>query len=708
MSPEQVEAKDVDQRSDIYSLGVILYEMVSGRVPFEGDTPFSIGVKHKSEEPEDPIKYNSRIPEDLSRVILKCLEKDKERRYQNSGNVCSELTGIEEGIPISEIELPRQKPSTSRDITVSFQRRWLLIAIPLIALLSFTLFFILKNGKEVIFQETKMLVVLPFDNQGPPEDEYFANGITDDIRNRLSVIPKLVLISSTSAIQYKKTEKSIQQIREESGVDYVVTGTVRWDKGEGERGRVLVSPQLIRASDDTQIWSEDYKEPIEDIFGVQAKISAAIVRQLDFTLLEPERKLMEAKPTDNLNAYDFYLRGKEHKDTIWSSLEYQKAELAVEMYEKAIELDSGFIDAYTALSYLHSASYFFGIDRSEARLKKARLAVDKALEIRPDYPEANLCLAYYYFWGFLDHERALEIYESVQKVRPNVSLELKGSIHAAQGRFEEALESLENTFKLDPRSYDLSRDIGYIYENMRRYAEAEVWFDRSLSLSPKNLTTLGMKLLNSIFWKGNSQDARAILDTFPPGPVADMLLTDIELSDRRYEEALSSLDHWSLDSFGIGMYFIHKDLYYAAVYLGLEKLSLAYSHADSARIALENFVQIYPNDPKYHLALGRAYAYLGRKGDAVHEGNQAVKLYPISKNALYGTSVVNELTKILIMVREYDTALDKLEYLMSIHAGASTSINGLKYHPRFDPLRDHPRFKRLLEKYSNEDETQSY
>src|SRR4030066_51755 len=227
MSPEQVEGKEVDARADIYSVGVILYEMVTGHVPFEGDTPFTIGVKHKSEIPKNPKEINSQISEDLGGVILRCLEEE-------------------------------------------------------------------KGKKEVLPKKNKMLVVLPFENLGLPEDEYFADGMTDELTNRLSALYGLDVISRASAIQYKKTNKTIRQIKQELDVDYVLTGTVRWDKAPGQKGRVRISPQLIRAQDDTQIWSKTYEQALEDIFAIQTGISEEVVKQLDLTLLEPERQALAA------------------------------------------------------------------------------------------------------------------------------------------------------------------------------------------------------------------------------------------------------------------------------------------------------------------------------------------------------------------------------------------------------------------------------
>jgi len=699
MSPEQVDGKDPDQRSDIYSLGIILYEMVTGRIPFEGDTAFTVGVKQKSEMPRNPQELNSQIPDDLSRLILRCLEKEKEKRPQSAGELRSELESIEKGIPITEIAAPRQKPATSKEITVTFQRRWIYFAVPVVIVIAALLaFFLFKGGKEILLPENRMLVVLPFENLGPPEDEYFADGITDEITNRLSALHGLDVISRTSAILYKKTDKTIRQIREELDVDYVVTGTVSWDKSAGEQGRVRVSPQLIRASDDTQLWSNRYEREMEGIFSVQSEIAEEVIKQLDLTILAPAREAIESRPTKNLKAYDFYLRGVDQWDRAFTYINPLEYLGAVKMFEKAVELDPDFVVAYIWLSEAHSSIFHNGIDRSEERLARSKEAVDKALELAPDLPEALKALGDYYYRGFRDYDRALELYESVRRARPNSSPAMIGYIQRRQGKWEESLETLKEAFRLDPRSSNLATEIANNYSTLRKYGEADQWYDRALSLSPESINAKAMKIINSFHLKGTAYGARAIMETFPPSNWTDYGWILVEMSDRNYEKVLEILNSLSYESFEFQDLYFNKHLAYATAYYFMNKTALMRTHAEKARIALEELVREHPEDPRYRSHLGIVYAYLGRKKDAVREGNQAVNLSPISKDAMAGPVYVVGLADILIIVGEYDKAIEQLEYLMSIPAGQDLSLNLLRL--AYDTLRDHPRFKRLVERYS--------
>jgi len=548
--------------------------------------------------------------------------------------------------------------------------------------------------------EATLLVVLPFENLGPPGDEYFADGITEEITSRLAALHGLGVISRTSAKQYKKTDMTTQQIGKELGADYVLEGAVRWDRSAEGNGRVRVTPQLIRVSDDTHLWVERYDRVINDIFSVQSEIAEEVAKQLDLTVLEPDRRALYEKPTDNLEAYDHYLKGKEHEYKGWSYSDDQEFDLAIENLEKATELDPDFALAYVQISLIHSRMYFFGDNRTTERLVKSRAAVDSALALQPDLPEAQVALAFYYYWGLLDYDRAEEIFKSVQKAQPNSPPELLGYIQRRQGKWEQSLAILEKAFKLNPRHSQLAYEIGLSYQGIRSYEKADEWFNRALSINPKRLTPRLGKIGTYVLSKGNTKEALALLETLPQHQLTDYMWLTLGMLERNYQEVLDRLASLSYDSFEGQHFYFHKDLAFAAVYHAMKEWPLMKTRAESARIALEEAVRENPGDPRFHAALGLAYAYLGRKADAVQEGNHAVKLHPVSKDAAFGPCYILNLARIYTVIGEYEQAIDHLEHLLSIPSAEflwqSVSIPLLRIDPQWDLLREYPKFQRLL------------
>ena len=535
MSPEQVEATDVDFRSDIYSLGVILYELVTGRLPFIGDTTLMTALKHKTEVPQDPRTFNSQIPAELSLIILKCLEKNKDKRYQSTEEILADLISSEKNMTTSEQAIPKVKRTFftyQRDRLIKiWQMGGALIMTVLIVGLGIVL---LTRNNSTISHERKMLVVLPFENTGLAEDEYFADGITEEITSRLGALQDLGVISRTSAIQYKDSNKTIKQIGEELDADYVLEGSVRWNRGAENNGRIRVTPRLVRVADDTQIWSDQYDSVIEDIFLVQSEIAERVAQNLDLTILEPERQALLTNLTESIEAYDLFLRAREHEDRGWAFLEPGGFDLAIEMLEDAVEIDPEFALAYTRMSYIHSRMYFFGIDRTDVRAARSREAVNSALELQPNLPEAHLSLGFYYYWCLSDYDRAAEIFEDVQRMRPNFDPQLFGYILRRQGKWEECLDTLERAFRISPRDQQIAYEIGGAYVSLHRFEQAEMWFNRTLELFPDHLPSLLGKMGIQILSEGNIEKAKEMLPSLPQHPLADYMVFTLYMLERNY------------------------------------------------------------------------------------------------------------------------------------------------------------------------------
>lgn len=543
----------------------------------------------------------------------------------------------------------------------------------------------------------KKLVVLPFVNLGPADDEYFADGITEEITTRLAAVDRFRVIGTTSANVYKGTKKTIQEIGTELGVDYVIEGAIRWQKSSRGPARVRVTPQLVSTADGTHLWAQVYEEPLDEIFRVQSDIARNVVQALDVRLPELQRRAVDVARTDNLQAYDSYLRGIDYERRSPGSERDMRT--AARMYEKAVELDPRFALAYARLSRVHSRMYLFHYDRSDDRLAQAKRAVDKALELQPSLPEAHHSLGTYYWLGYSDYERALREFAIAEAGRPNDSeiISARAVLRMRQGNLREALVDFEKARQLDPVRSASSE--AQVYVLLRDYPRAEALFDRAITLSPQAGNLYFMKAELYLRWDGGTQRARTVLDEASKVGVADeplLLYARVldEIFDRRYQEAIDLLASHAPEVIADQNRLIPRTQLFAQVYGLMRRPDLERAYYDSARTLLSRKVQERPGDPRLRSALGIAYAGLGRRQEAVHEAEQAVALLPISKEALRGQFCVLELARVYTMVGEYDAAVDRLQYLLSIPAHLTPAW--LRIDPTWDPLRGHPRFERLV------------
>lgn len=558
---------------------------------------------------------------------------------------------------------------------------------------------------ETAMTARPLVVVLPFRNLGRSEDEYFADGITDEISTRLTRLDQLGLIARTSALQYKDTAKSIPEIAEELGVDYILEGTVRWAHLPDGSSRVRVTPQLIRASEASPIWADSLEEPLVNVFELQARIAERVAEAMDIAVLEPDKQILRAEPTRDLEAYDFYLRGLEY---FWRSELEEDFRLAQRMFEAALQRDPDFALAHAMLSRVHTRKWWWHFDRSPERLESAKQAVHRALKLDPDLLEGRLAMGWFYYHGLLQYEPALAEFEAVRarvSEVPDVFLGM-GSVQRRQGLWKEAAENYERAVRLDPRSATLNSWVGQTYFYLRDYTTAEHYLRRAIALAPELHWSYANLSSNYLAADQNTRRARTVLEQALRAVREDAAsawiqgyLIRLDVFDRDLEGArrrAAAADWGVLQN---QYQFEPVDLWRGMIAMWLGSPEEAGAHFESARVLIvKSLEDEFPEDPRVFTALGIAHAGLGEFELAIELGEKGHELMPMEREAMRGAFRVEELARIYAMAGEHDAAIETLEPLLA--RPSHFSVADLRLDPVWDPLRDHPGFKRLLEVYS--------
>jgi serine/threonine protein kinase/tetratricopeptide (TPR) repeat protein len=704
MAPEQIQGGEVDARSDIFSFGVVLFELITGKLPFRGEHEAAIMYSIMNEEPLSMIELRPDLSPEIVHIVEKAMEKDPAERYQSSAEMAVDLRRAQK----QSSRLSREHPVVSRG-EISKQRKSspnrtsvLLLGLVLILVLigAGVWYFLFRQSgsKTESIPGKNMLVVLPFENLGSPDQEYFADGMTEEITTRLSGLSGLAVIARSSAMQYKKSTKTLQQIGDELHVAYALQGTIRW--GQTPAGmRVRVSPALIKISDATQVWSEPYEAMFSDVFKMQSEIATEVAGALGVTLLQPERKTLETHLTDNSDAYNLYVRGDAYFDRSYRESDFR---IAIDLYEKAVAQDPKFAQAYAHLSRTHSALYWFHYDHTEERIAKAKEAVDMALKLNPDLPEALEALGYYYYWDNLDYDNALREFTLAEKSRPNDGhlIFAIGAVQRRQGKFDLAVKSMEKACELDPRSSEVAFNMAQTYQLFRDYPGAEREYDRAITLGPDVIDRYTDKTWFYLLWDGTTRRARLTFDQVLKIAGADedqlvvFTMAQFEILDKHYQEALKQLSSYSINALDNQFQYVPKAQSYAETYGLMNESSNERKYYDSARIVLEAKVKQYSEDARYHSALGITYAGLGRKDDAIREAKRGVELLPISKEAWRGAYRVRDLAYVYLRVKEYDAAIDQLRILFTMPSDFTPQY--FRLDPRWASLSNDPRFQKLL------------
>jgi len=687
MSPEQVRGEAVDHRTDLFSLGVVLYELITGHSPFKSDNEAATLHAIMDANPEPLTRFRREVPAQLQIIVDKALDKKVTTRYQHADDLATDLRRL--SMPSSTGTALRRVP-WNRLVTAA------VVVLLLISLGYWGVARFLGNESRNPASQLKMLAVLPLENIGPAEQEYFADGLTDEITTKLCGVSGLRVIAQSSASQYKKTTKTIMQIGEELGAGYLLRGTIRWEQRPDGTQHLRVNPQLIQVSDGSQVWSQSYEGALAGVFSVQADIAAQVAQALGVALLSGEQRAIAEQPTGNTEAYESYLRGLQ----LLGRSDREAAEEQCRLFQKAADLDPAFVAAHYYVVRTLLWQYFISFGKETALLDQARKVADQVLAFHPASVYADLAQGCYYYWGLRDYDRALEYFNNALSKSPSDSEvpALISFVKRRQGHFAEALDLLQRSLRLDPRSLDLPFDIAYTYFFLRDYSKAEEYFRRACILRPEVYANWeGLSLLY-VVWHGDIEVAREVLKE------------GIAHTDSLWLAGASSYidilagDYVAANGHLVGLLKI-SDADTARYYLGRawtarlsNRTELAKVYFDSLRLYTQEGIR--ENPPVYieYSNAGLAYAGLGLKDTAIALGRKGVELMPLSKDATdFGPDALYRLALVYATVGESDAAIVEIERLLSIPS--PYSANSFRLEPYWTKLRDSPRFQKLLEKY---------
>jgi serine/threonine-protein kinase len=694
MSLEQARAGDVDARSDVYSLGCMTFEMLTGQLPFGTAGVYGI-ADPEVEPPPLASAHCPGLPPAVDGVLARALALDVHDRFQSTTAFAQALSAAATpALGIPEVVVPRPV----------WRRPWVAAA-SVVAVVSVAIGIVelrraatgaLSGSAMPIPASGPALAVLPFANVGAADDAYFAAGVSDELASRLTSIAGVRVMSPGSTRQYRNTTKPRNEVARELGVDYLLDGHVRWDRSDSAARRVRVTVELVRTRDGSSVWADHYDARTEDLFDVEGQIGERVAAALEVALGARERKSISARPTENFEAYSYYLRGEALRSAEEDAV--HNTPRAIEMFERAVALDPKFALAYARLAKAHSSLYGANTDRTAKRLDLMRSAAETAVRLDPELPEAHIALGFYYFLGPRDFDRALAEYAIAAAQQPGSS-ELyanRGNLLRRMGRLGEAVANLERASELDPRSAGISFGVANIYGAMRNYADALRYADRTLALNPRWTGVYADRASFILNATGDLAAARRSLRDGMALPDAGKIIDRLRFQSGLYF-GYTARDSAVLRSLTPDLF--RGDTAQLMVWTadwarrhGQRERMRAY--ADSGRTMLERHVAAEPKEAFMHMQLAIAYALLDRKSDALREATRSTEITPVSQDGIDGADLQQDYAFVETLVGETDAAVKRLGYLLTIPS--DVTLNVLRSDPTWDPLRGNPGFQRLI------------
>ncbi len=677
MSPEQITGKNIAHRSDLFSVGVILYEMLTGRRPFEGDNDVAIVNAITNSTPEPVARFKSGVTGELQQIVNKALAKDSSIRYQHADGMLADLKSL---------SIETKSPEKSR------RALWFVLAI--IVIIAGYFGFNQLIDEQVFSSGPKRLAVLPFDNSGEADKDYFASGMTDEIITKLTAIEDLKIIAGQSAARMKEEGMGVSQIGKELGVDYVLDASVHWQEGSAGAKRIKLVTRLIKVSDGSILWGKSYDTTMTEIFDIQSDMAARIARQLGAVLTAQEKIAVEGRTTNSDEAWDYYIQGTNYYSQDPYSEKYLR--LALEMFNRAIEIDSTFARAYSLLSDMYSRLFFYSFDASDSIKSLSREMANKALEVGTDHTSDNQgyeALATYYYRCERDYEKAFESLEKAYEYfggKNNRWYHWNAFLYLRRmGRWDEAYEHMKIVAEMEPRNFHMQREFAHMCLIMRKYDEAEQFFRKAIKLRPDSFRSYSLLADLYLDWQSDTKKAREVIESswnkIEDTALWDDLMITLDGMEGDFEALRKRAKSYSQK---------------ALLYDWQDLTDSAAIYWDSALFESREQLKDKTLTPDEWGSTGRLYARMGNRDEALKHANKAIELMPMSKDAVDGTEPLKHLFYCYVFLGEYENATNQAEKVLAVPA-----IGDIGYcllDPDTREFIKHPGFARLVREYGNE------
>ncbi|MBY0492506.1 MAG: protein kinase [Gemmatimonadaceae bacterium] len=713
MSPEQATGDGtLDARTDCYSLACVLYEMLAGEPPFTGPSPVAIMARAVTENPRPIMQSRPTVPPGVARAIELGMAKIQADRPATLGEFAQMLDQGERTtgamhvpstvapVAASTTASTGAMSATATAVDASAPRArsrapWLVGAlVGLMALLGGVWW--AKRGSVPADTGEQRIAVLPFENAGRADDEYFADGMTDEVRTQLSAIRGIRVTARASSSQYKKSGKKPHEIGAELGVQYILTGTVRWMK-DGDRSRVRVIPELIEVEHEDTKWSQPYDTVMTDVFAVQNSIATRVAEQLDVALGAAGRAKAGEAMSGNVDAYDAFLKGEQVSNGMATN-DSPTLVKALEDYDRAVALDPAFVRAWAAVARANASIASTG--PTKAIVDRARFAAAQVEKLAPGRREALLASAAIKLNIDLDYQGAQQDYLALVARNPNdaEAVSVLVGVDRTLGKWEDAIAHARKATELDPRSINAWRRLASAYHDTRRYAEELKAWNTALALAPQNLGIIQGKAF-AYLSLGQLDSVQALVNERLKIVDTNALCVRFAL----YQETMWALPpalwpriiRFSVADFGGDKG--HWGLKIGHTWRLLGDTAKGRAYGDSALVFFDAQLRDFPERAQLHELRGRALALAGRKADAIAEAEKSLALRETTNDVSLTPYVHFQVARILIQSGEYNRALDLLEPLLTSPASDVTPAY-LRIDPTFKPLYGNPRFDRLAKR----------